>query len=363
MKNLTALPWFLALVLVVASFPIATSHSGSFVLASGRQLWAWGYNQYGELGDGTTTTRYAPVLTGITGVVDVAAGQYHSLALKSDGTVWSWGYNDHGQLGDGTITERHTPVQVTGLTEVGAVAAGLNHSFALTDANAYTLTMAQYGNGAVTPPVGSHAYSTGASVNITATPATNWSFVNWTGDVGTVADANSANTTVSMDDDYVITANFNRVAGTLTMSKSGSGNVTPSIGSQTYPVGTSMNITATPAAGWKFKNWTGDVSTVADASSANTTITMNDDYNVTANFSQATLTLAVVGGGSATPSVGSHSYPVGTSVNITATPSTNWGFVNWTGNVSTVADVNSARTNITMNSDYSVTANFIPTTL
>jgi alpha-tubulin suppressor-like RCC1 family protein len=76
-------------------------------------VWAWGRNQWGELGDGTTTSRSTPVqVAGLTAVVAVAAGQSHTLALRSDGTVWAWGGNGGGQLGDGTTLDRHTPVQV-----------------------------------------------------------------------------------------------------------------------------------------------------------------------------------------------------------------------------------------------------------
>ena len=68
-------------------------------------VWAWGDNRVGELGDGTTTDRLAPVqVTGLTGVTQVAAGCTHSLALRSDGTVWAWGANGAGQLGRGTVT-------------------------------------------------------------------------------------------------------------------------------------------------------------------------------------------------------------------------------------------------------------------
>ena len=99
---------------------------------------AWGYNNRGQVGDGTTQMRYGPVqVDGIgpgAGVVDVAAGFYHSLALLADGTVLAWGDNEWGQLGDGTTTNRSTPVQVSGLgpgSGVVAVAAGLWHSLAL----------------------------------------------------------------------------------------------------------------------------------------------------------------------------------------------------------------------------------------
>ena len=53
------------------------------------------------------------------------------MALKSDGTVWAWGLNENGQLGDGTTLNRNAPVQVLGLTGVVAIAAGPSHSLAL----------------------------------------------------------------------------------------------------------------------------------------------------------------------------------------------------------------------------------------
>jgi hypothetical protein len=95
-------------------------------------VWGWGYNYDGELGDGTTMLQLAPVQTvGLSGVVAISAGQYHSLALKNDGTVWAWGWNPNGAIGDGTTSSRSVPVQVTGLSDVVAIAAGGFHSLAL----------------------------------------------------------------------------------------------------------------------------------------------------------------------------------------------------------------------------------------
>ncbi len=75
-------------------------------------LWAWGYNHYGQLGDGTTTNQSQPGSGGqlTTNWQTVAAGGYHTVALKRDGTLWAWGYNDYGQLGDGTTADKPSPI-------------------------------------------------------------------------------------------------------------------------------------------------------------------------------------------------------------------------------------------------------------
>jgi alpha-tubulin suppressor-like RCC1 family protein len=106
------------------AFSIAVKSDGS--------VWTWGLNPSGQLGDGTTTNRSSPVqVPGLTGVVAVGAGAFHSLAVKSDGSVWAWGQNDSGQLGDGTTFNHSTPVQVPGLTGVVKVEAGWDDSFAV----------------------------------------------------------------------------------------------------------------------------------------------------------------------------------------------------------------------------------------
>jgi len=79
---------------------------------------AAGFNYYGQLGDGTTTNKSNPVQVvdgsgnPMSGVVGIAAGQYHTVYLKEDGSVWAAGGNNYGQLGDGTTTQRTNPVQV-----------------------------------------------------------------------------------------------------------------------------------------------------------------------------------------------------------------------------------------------------------
>jgi len=95
-------------------------------------VWAWGDNEWGQLGDGTTTNRYLPTQVKILeGIIAISAGDYHSLALKSDGTVWAWGDNESGELGNGTTANSYVPVQVKGLNHIIAIAAGEAQSFAL----------------------------------------------------------------------------------------------------------------------------------------------------------------------------------------------------------------------------------------
>jgi alpha-tubulin suppressor-like RCC1 family protein len=98
----------------------------------------WGNNQFGELGDGTKTTRLTPVaVSGLaSGVSAIAAGNDHTCAVMSAGGVKCWGNNEFGQLGDGTQTNRLTPVDVSGLANVTAIAAGGAQTCALTRAGA-----------------------------------------------------------------------------------------------------------------------------------------------------------------------------------------------------------------------------------
>ena len=111
---------------------IAADVEGSMALKSDGTVWAWGENNCGQLGDGTTTDKSSPAqVPGLTDVTAIAISWYHALAVKSDGTVWAWGQNTFGQLGDGTTTDKSSPVQVPGLTGVTAVAAGWYHTYAL----------------------------------------------------------------------------------------------------------------------------------------------------------------------------------------------------------------------------------------
>ena len=95
---------------------IAAGGYHSLALASNGRVWAWGYNGDGELGNGTNTDSNVPLQvslpSGVT-ITNIAGGGYHSLALASNGRVWAWGSNNYGELGNGTNTSSSTPVQVS----------------------------------------------------------------------------------------------------------------------------------------------------------------------------------------------------------------------------------------------------------
>ncbi|MCL1859732.1 MAG: hypothetical protein FWF92_10945 [Oscillospiraceae bacterium] len=114
---------------------LATKNDGS--------LWAWGWNYYGQLGDGTTDRQSIPVKI-MDGVMAACAGDNHSLAIKSDGSLWTWGLNNYGQLGDGTTEDKLTPIKI--MDDVTAVNAGGGYSLAIkSDGSLWTWGLNYYG--------------------------------------------------------------------------------------------------------------------------------------------------------------------------------------------------------------------------
>jgi len=129
--------------LKISSLTDVTAMAGGYLhslaLKSDGTVWTYGYNSEGELGNGTTTNSSTPLqVSSLTGVTAIAGGEIYSLALKSDGTVRAWGYNADGELGNGTTTSSSIPVQVSqssGLTNVTAIGGGAGHSLALKSDN------------------------------------------------------------------------------------------------------------------------------------------------------------------------------------------------------------------------------------
>ena len=166
---------------------------------------AVGNNEVGQCGVG-----------GWVGIVKIAAGFFHTVGLRTGGTVVAVGRSDYGQCNVGVWTDiiqisagySHT----VGLRADGTVlAAGLEVELVkwnLGSAALY-LTISSTTGGEVTRPgEGTFPYYPGRMLNLVAKPGDGYRFIKWTGDVGTIANVNAAQTTITMSGNYSITANF-----------------------------------------------------------------------------------------------------------------------------------------------------------
>jgi uncharacterized repeat protein (TIGR02543 family) len=259
---------------------------------------------------------------------------------------------------------KHKSIAVALITVLLCIVLG-NSIACTTSITEYALTISSTAGGSVTTPgEGTFTHSLGMAVNLVATPDTGYQFDEWTGNVGTIANFNAAITTITMNGDYTITANFVKEHSLTTISTEGGSVTTPGEGTFTYDEGEVTNLVAEADEGYQFENWTGDVGTIADVNAATTTITMQGDYTITANFGippvQYNLTISSTFHGSVTvPGEGTFTYDEGTVVSLVAEPKEGCWWRWWYGDVGTIADVNAAATTITMNGDYDITSRFL----
>jgi hypothetical protein len=326
--------------------------------------------------DGTVVTT-ADSVSGWRGIVQVAAGGYHTVGLKSDGTVVAVGHSGYWNYGQ---------CEVGDWMDIKQVIAGYSHTvglrsdrtvIAVGESGAYSGTcgwtdIAQVAAGTY--------YTVGLKSDDTVVAAGDnrdgqCNVGNWTGivqvapgvshTVGLKADG----TVVAAGDNYhgqcdVGGWNLGLVQCSLTITSTAGGSVTtPGKQTFTYNAGTVVNLVAEPEEGYRFARWTGDVKTIGNINAAATNITMYHDYSITANFAvppvKYNLTISSVARGSVTsPGEGTSSYDEGTVVNLVAEAEKGYRFIGWTGDVDTIGDVTAASTTITMNGDYSMTANF-----
>ena len=212
----------------------------------------------------------------------------------------------------------------------------------------YPLNVAIVGNGEVTKIPDQDSYNPGKSVELTATPGTNWSFTGWSGDyTGT-----DNPITIVMDGEKSVTATFTQYAYTLTVVIVGSGSVEAIPNSATYSYGDTVQLTATPSDDWSFSQWSGD-----EVGSENPlTLTIDSDKSITAIFLQDEypLTLFSEGNGAVTPN-NPGPYHLNDVVELTATPDPGYVFSSWSGDLTGSSNPES----ITIDGAKSVTATFI----
>ena len=112
--------------LKVEQVSLGRFHSGA--ITEDGSLWMWGWNSYGQLGDGTIKSKHTPVKV-MENVKEISLGGVHSGAIKEDGSLWMWGSNSCGKLGDGTHNDRNTPVKI--MENAKEISLGQDHSGAI----------------------------------------------------------------------------------------------------------------------------------------------------------------------------------------------------------------------------------------
>ena len=122
--------WLVLLGVAVLGFFIAilADHDPSSLIFADNTstLWTWGYNNDGQLGDGSTIDKNTPTQesTEATNWSAISAGDYYTVGLKSNGSLWAWGDNEFNQLGDGNTEDEMVPAQIGSETNWSAIAAG-----------------------------------------------------------------------------------------------------------------------------------------------------------------------------------------------------------------------------------------------
>ena len=234
---------------------------------------------------------------------------------------------------------------------------------AVFDVETYDLVIdSTEGGSVVDPGEDTFTYESGEIVELEAVPEEGYRFVEWTGDIDTIEDPTSNQTTIEMLDNYSITAEFAPITYELTINSTDGGEVTePGEGAFEYEHGTIVDLEAVAFEDAPFVKWSGDNETIEDPSSNQTTIEILDDYTITAVFDVEAYDLttdSTEGGSVVEPGEGTYTYDAGDVVELEAVPEEGYEFVEWTGDTGTIEDPTSNETTIEMLDDYHITAEF-----
>ena len=252
----------------------------------------------------------------------------------------------------GDLSGLENPQQITidSPKEVTAVFAGEPEE------STFNIALNIEGEGSVTIDPEQAEYESGSMVELTASPSAGWLFVEWTGDIST----SQTSVEITMNSNKVINAVFAKELEesifNLSADIQGEGSVRIDPELDEYESGSIVELTATPSFGWRFVRWTGDIS----SAQSSVELTMDSNKEVTALFAEESegmtfeLDLNIEGDGSVTIDPELEEYEEGTMVELTASPSAGWQFVEWKG------DISSAQTSVEliMNSDKEVIAVF-----
>ena len=192
----------------------------------------------------------------------------------------------------------------------------------------YSLTIMNATGGSTYPTLGNYSYTTGSSVQVTVIPDADYRFDHWLLDGSNAGKTNPI--TVTMDANHTLQPVFVLIQYQLTVTSSTGGSTDPAAGDYSYTSGSSVQVTAIPAANYVFDHWILDE---ADAGKINPmNLLMNRNLTLQAVFAIINYTLAISpsAGGTTTPSHGNYSYPAGSSISVGASPSPGYLFDHWT---------------------------------
>jgi uncharacterized repeat protein (TIGR02543 family) len=303
--------------------------------------------------DGTTLGSLTPTLTW---AIAAGAASYTVQASLSSTFVSTPEFSQSGIEGTSTTTLTLAGGTIHYWRVNATNAAGTSSwssTWSFTTLPAYTLTPSAGAGGTITP-ITPQTILQGGSTTFTITPSTGYHILDVLVDSDS-AGAVATYTFTNVQTNHTINATFAPDAYTLTVTPPVNGTVTKSPDQATYAYGTSVTLTATPAAGYTFTVWTGNLSGTTNPA----TITMTSNKTVTATFTALpTYTLSTTAspsqGGTIGKSPNQSSYLSGTVVTLTAIPAAGYTFTVWTGNLS--GTTNPAT--VTMTSNKAVTATF-----
>ncbi len=225
------------------------------------------------------------------------------------------------------------------------------------------LTIDVEGGGEVIKPgEGEFEYEHGETVVIEAEADDHHAFVEWTGDTENIDDTESKLTTIEMEDDYEITAEFEEDYYELSIDSDGNGEVIrPGEGNFEIEREKEIVLEAEPDENNEFLAWTGDIENIDDPNSELTTIVMEDDYDITAEFQKEwyNLTIDIDGEGEVLrPGEGEFEYEYNEKIILEVEAAENYTFDQWTGDIENIDKPESELAEIIIKDDYEITAEF-----
>jgi hypothetical protein len=253
------------------------------------------------------------------GTTNPAPGTY-TYASGSSVNVAATPYNNckfvRWQLDGSNVTDNPITVPMNGNHTLNAVFQLLT----------YRLTIVSSTGGTTDLGPGVHVYTNGTSVSVTAVPDAYYLLDHWLLDGNNVGAANPAS--VSMTDDHTLQPIFKQVTYALMISATTGGTTNPAPGTYTYNGGTTVDVTATRSAGYRFSHWVLDGSNAGSATLIH--VLMDSNHNLQAVFAEThTLIIVAPQGGTTSPPPGTYTYDNPTDISVTALPNANYRLDHW----------------------------------